>query len=64
MLFKLITLLELGIFTNGPREIGWGCVEWIHLAWDTDRWWALVNAMMNLRVLAPQSLVSWGSSPV
>jgi hypothetical protein len=23
------------------REIGWGvCVEWIHLAWDRDRWWA------------------------
>jgi hypothetical protein len=36
-------------------EIGWGCVEWIHLAEDRDRWRALVNAMMNLRVLAPQS---------
>jgi hypothetical protein len=37
------------------REIGWGGVEWIHLAQDRDRWRAVVNAVMNLRVLAPQS---------
>jgi hypothetical protein len=37
------------------REIGWGAVEWIHLAEDRDLWWALVNAVMNLRVLVPQS---------
>jgi hypothetical protein len=37
------------------REIGWGVVEWIHLAQDRDRWRALVNAVMNLRVLAPRS---------
>jgi hypothetical protein len=36
-------------------EIGWGCVEWIHLAQDRDRWRAVVNAVMNLRVLAPRS---------
>jgi hypothetical protein len=37
------------------REIGWGCVEWIHLAEDRDCWRAVVNAVMNLRVLAPWS---------
>jgi hypothetical protein len=38
------------------REIGWGGgVEWIHLAQDRDRWRTLVNAVMNLRVLAPRS---------
>jgi hypothetical protein len=37
------------------REIGWGGVEWIHLAQDRDRWRAVVNAVMNLRVLAPLS---------
>jgi hypothetical protein len=37
------------------RETGWGGVEWIHLAQDRDLWWALVNAVMNLWVLAPQS---------
>jgi hypothetical protein len=37
------------------KEIGWEGVEWIHLAWDRDSWQALVNAVMNLRVLAPQS---------
>jgi hypothetical protein len=36
------------------RDIGWG-VEWILLAQDKDRWRALVNAVMNLRVLAPRS---------
>jgi hypothetical protein len=34
------------------REIGWGCVEWIHLAQDRDRWRTVVNAVMNLQVLA------------
>jgi hypothetical protein len=37
------------------REIGWGCVEWIQLAQDRDRWRAVVNAVMNLRVLEPRS---------
>jgi hypothetical protein len=37
------------------REIGWGNVDWIQLAQDRDGWWALVNTVMNLQVLAPQS---------
>jgi hypothetical protein len=37
------------------EEIGWGGVVWIHLAQDRDRWGAVVNAVMNLRVLAPRS---------
>jgi hypothetical protein len=31
-------------------EIGFGDVDWIHLAQDRDRWWALENTVMNLRV--------------
>jgi hypothetical protein len=37
------------------REVGWGSVDWIQLAQDRDCWWALVNTVMNLWVLAPQS---------
>jgi hypothetical protein len=29
-------------------EIGWGLMEWIHLAQDRYQWWAVVNAVMNL----------------
>jgi hypothetical protein len=31
-------------------EVGWGDVDWIGLAQDRNRWRALVNAVMNLRV--------------
>jgi hypothetical protein len=37
------------------REIGLGCVDSIRLAQDRDRWRDLVTAVMNLRILAPQS---------
>jgi alpha-glucosidase (family GH31 glycosyl hydrolase) len=37
------------------REIGWGGVEWIHLAQDRDRWRAVVNVVMNPRVLVPRN---------
>jgi hypothetical protein len=37
------------------REIGLGSVNWIQLAQDRDRWQAIVNTVMNLRVLAPRN---------
>jgi hypothetical protein len=45
---------------NGIRayvgEIGWvGGMEWSQLAQDRGWWWAVVNAVMNPQVLAPQS---------
>jgi hypothetical protein len=27
-----------------------GCINWINLAQDRDRWWALVIAVMNFRI--------------
>jgi hypothetical protein len=37
------------------REIGLEGVDWIPLAQDRGRWWAVVSAVMNFRVLAPRS---------
>jgi hypothetical protein len=37
------------------RETGWESVDWIQLAQDRDRWRALVNTVMNLRILGPRS---------
>jgi hypothetical protein len=31
-------------------EVGWGDVDWIGLAQDRNRWRALVNSILNLRV--------------
>jgi hypothetical protein len=36
--------------TADLQEVGGGCMDWIELAKDTDRWRTLVNAVMNLLV--------------
>jgi hypothetical protein len=33
-----------------PGEVGWGVVDWIGLAKDRNRWRAVVNSVLNLRV--------------
>jgi hypothetical protein len=33
------------------REIGWDGMDWIDQAQNSDRWRALVNTVMNIRVL-------------
>jgi hypothetical protein len=32
------------------QEVGWGGTDWIELALDRDRWRALVDAVMNIRI--------------
>jgi len=32
------------------QEVGGDCEDWMELAEDRDRWWALVSTVMNLRV--------------
>jgi hypothetical protein len=32
------------------QEVGFGGMDWIDVAQDRDRWRALVNVVMNLRV--------------
>ena len=32
------------------QEVGRGCGDWMKLAQDRERWWALVSTVMNLRV--------------
>jgi hypothetical protein len=42
---------ELHCFCNIiPPEEGWGDVDWIGLSKDRNRWRALVNSVLNLRV--------------
>jgi hypothetical protein len=32
------------------REVGCGTMDWIEVGQERDRWWALVGAVMKLRV--------------
>jgi len=31
------------------QEVGGGCRDWMELAQDRDRWWALLSTVRNLR---------------
>jgi hypothetical protein len=35
----------------GLQEIGWGGMYWIDMAHDSDRWQALVKAVVDCQVL-------------
>jgi hypothetical protein len=46
------------------QEVGCGGTEWIGLAQDRDRWWAIVNAVMNLQVQQNAGNFLVGCKPV
>jgi hypothetical protein len=50
---ELVTVCPYYILRD--KEIGWRGVEWFQLAQVTGQWLAVVNTVMNLRVLAPWS---------
>jgi hypothetical protein len=41
---------RVGNIKMALQEMGCGSMKWIDLAQDRERWWALVNAVMNLLV--------------
>jgi hypothetical protein len=40
------------------QEMGCGCMDWIELAQDRDRWQALVDTVMNFRIPS-NARISW-----
>jgi hypothetical protein len=46
---QCVMLLEGRIILKRIFEKVDGGIDWIDLALDRDRWWAVVNAVMNLR---------------
>ena len=46
------------------QEVGGGCGDWMELAQDRDRWWALVNMVMNLWVPKMRGISCLAAEPV
>jgi hypothetical protein len=49
IIWKILAYMEVNIKIR-LKEIGWEIMDCIHLAWDRDRWPALMNTAVNLRV--------------
>ena len=46
------------------QEVGGGCGDWMVLAQDRDRWWALVNTVRNLQVPKMRGISRLAAEPV
>jgi hypothetical protein len=49
-IIRVIKLRRLDNIKMNLREVGLGGIDKIDLAWDRDRWRAVVSTVMNLRV--------------
>jgi hypothetical protein len=50
LLLRVISFALLDNIRMDLGEVGWGDVDWIDLAKDRNKWRALVNSVLNLRV--------------
>ena len=46
------------------QEVGGGCEDWMEFSQDRDRWRALVNTVMNLRVPKMRGISRLAAKPV
>jgi hypothetical protein len=44
------TGIDESIILMGLQEVGCRGMDWIDMAQDRDRWWALVNVVIKIRV--------------
>jgi hypothetical protein len=52
--------MYMTVVLHDLQEMGYGGMDWIELALDRDRWRALANEVMNLRI--PQNAENFMTS--
>jgi len=45
-----VVIIISALYRMNYRDLGWECMNWIHLAQKGGLWWAVMNTVMNLEV--------------